>query len=905
MSCCAIGVLALTMALLPAADAPRVGIEVLSDSGPRWQSEFAGPRRAGDISRDWTDELRLCAGLDPDDNPLACLMMAIHHQAIATRVPELRQQTWMPAFEESDFLAYARRWLGAELSSAQEKAVRKVYAGFAKEYRYQDVPARVGGSFFAGQALLMARFCFGTTTDYEKALENLAGRHGWRAALERVQAPTPDLVRRAIHKSIPVILSWGPTGFHLPLKGQDRDAFMLLGYIETPAQISVVAGFPEKTRMGERVSFELHSTRDQENYKSQPPGTACWNMMEGYKKHKVPWDSLLLPGAELPRGCGLVPWPADGLKGWDAVFVHSIRPGWEMWGPRIAAALAAGSDTAAAPAPGPGVQNADGALWEKHIRGHGPARVTDDWEVLQGLRLCAARNGASAAPAALATVAFRTHPAPGSCTDFCFEWKHFWQTARDERIRQLGPDGIERMAAYYRAREDWRELSDHPIDYYEGRMVWGLSSREQAELRALYDEIRASTPRSAPAALGSTPLEQVAARLRAILGDAGGGSWEADLGVIGAHTGWRAVLSSCRDAGYPVFRKALEMGLPLLVRDPAGTPGVVAGFLEADGKQYLLVADPRAVQPESTPEGVSAEEHLACRLLPSAAPGRAIFEQRATASAALTDAVLHTELPLPAGVSFIEFRAGLYPEVLIIERWEKSIEPLMGRIRPILRDQPPEFQPHITFRLHVPDPWPEGVPKEVVRIECRVREDDVYPAASRKFWLDRDRDKVFREQRTVDFTLLAGAYLVMIEATSQVPLVAGTVSVGEGDSGRTLDMVWGEIPALVPIEIELPSSRPGLDPRRAGRIDLRLSLRDWRHAAIWESGGQDTPSAQALRTTGKVPLRVRPGKYFVLMDGDQDPRRAPGTVTVAADDAGRVLTVQPLTPEEKRVIEHR
>jgi hypothetical protein len=811
----------------------------------------------------------------------------------------------MPALAERDFLDYARRWQGGELAPAQTEAVRELYAKLAKEYRYLDLPVRVGGSFFAGQATRMASDAFGTTTDYEKAVENLAERHGWRAALERVPAPTSDILRRAIHKGVPVVLSRRPGALHLLGNGRDQDAFLALGYFATAAAPAAIAGFPEGMTMGERSFAQVLSSRDRESYACQPPGTACWNMMEGYKKQKVRCDSILRSGTELPAGCGLVRWPAAGLDGWDANLVHAIRPDWEAWGPRIGAALGAGSEKPTTPAPPSVVPDCNRALWEKHFRGHASARVTDDWEVLQGLRVCAARNGLGPGLAALATVVHRTHPTPASCTDFCFEWKHFWQAARDERIRQLGPDGIERMAVYYRSREDLQEISGRTGDYDEGRLTWGLTTREQAELWKLYEEIRASAPSPAPAAAGTTPQEHVATSLGAIVGAAQGGSWEADLAALGAHTGWRPVVSRCPGASYAVFRKAMEMSLPVLVRGPAGEPGVVAGFLEADGKQYLLVADPRSVQPESTPEGASADEHLACRLLPSAAPGRTIFDQRATASAARTDAVLHTELPLPAGLSFVEFEVGLYSEVLIIERWEKSIEPLMGRIRPILRDQPPEFQPHIAFRMHVPDPWPEGVPREVGWIRCLVKGDDVYPAASRKLWLDKERERVFREQRTVDFTLLAGTYLLTFEAARFLPLVVGTVTVGEGDSGRTVEMAWGQIPAQVPVEIEIPS-HPTLDPRRAIRIELRPSLREWRNAAIWESGGQDTPAAQALRATGKVPLRVRPGKYFVLADGNQDPRRIPGTVTVSADDTGRVLTVQPLTQEEQQqVLERR
>jgi hypothetical protein len=173
----ALAVLGVTVFLAGAAESPRAGLDVLPDSADRWKAEFVGPRRAGDISRDWTEGLRLCAGLEPRENPLACLMMAIHHQTIASRIPEERQQTWRPAFTEDDFLTYARRWTGADLAPAQAGAVKKVFAEFAKEYRYQDVPSRVGGSFFAGQARLMARSCFGTTTDYEKAVERLAERH--------------------------------------------------------------------------------------------------------------------------------------------------------------------------------------------------------------------------------------------------------------------------------------------------------------------------------------------------------------------------------------------------------------------------------------------------------------------------------------------------------------------------------------------------------------------------------------------------------------------------------------------------------------------------------------------------------------------------------------------------------
>ena len=647
-----------------------------------WQTIFQGQEyEVLPVERSFVPKVKICGGVDKREGLLGIIMTVIHFDAIGKHSPNVKLQYFSRAIEWDQVIKRAEWAKGEALNDDEVKRLLRVFERQAKKHTPSIPYLREGSTMFAGQAEAMKSSVFGWRFDIPDAIQNLEEKNGWKMDLERFEGLPYDQFMRALNKhALPVLIS------KKNRLGADQ-ALLALGACSNSSGYFVVCASPVDCGLG-RMSFYEKVTQYGPEWGEalSAPGALHWI---GYQQHKGemrPEEMTVKLQEPLPKGCSVIPYkPAE----WEVLVAKDIRPSWGALQAEIER-IACTNDcvTNEVTSAKEGSLSADGNLWRKYFRSHDTFAVTNDWDLVPQVRLCAAGERVTPFEAAFVTVAVRTHPQEINMVQSGYEWRSVVQFTCEERLRVMSEQEKKVMMEKFSPMGARREPMTMGTGYASGRRLWSLDAEGEKELRTIFAEatngvvLGPITPTE-----GKTIYQQAVERLK---------PFDADEPVktvmrrVADRYGWEAKVEQVDNPSFAVLKKAVEMEIPGLVK-MSGKDwwGVVVGFLVEGGEQYALVANPEEVKPDPRGAEVSQAEHEGRMSLRADLPGRIKYVKLFAKSKFVVDRLLDTNRELPEGCHFVKMSSKPFTIAYFIHDWKPTIcskekvAELVARTKPV------------------------------------------------------------------------------------------------------------------------------------------------------------------------------------------------------------------------------
>ena len=654
-----------------------------SVSNQVWHSDFMG-RDYGVLSpeRSFAPGVKLCGGLPKGDRTLALVMTVLQYEGIGKQSRYARLQYFSPAFGYEQLVKRAEWMKGEALDGDERHAVEALFKGYAGRYVSCIPHMDTGSTMFVGMAKEMKRNVFGWWFDVEGACRKLERNNGWTVDVEAFRTLSFEQLTRLLNKRLLPILA--PRNKRYGVEG----SVLALGACSNATGRFVMCASPVDCGLGAKSYFDQVSNT-QSGFEWGEllalPGSAEWNWRERDKKNMWPDDMEITCADDLPKGCFVIPYDAAD---WDVMVLKDLRPAWSLFKPELERLLAKpGATSNAVPSEVP-TNGADVALWTKYFLGHESCASGTDWYLIPGVRCCGVDGQTTPFVATFATVVCRSHPEGTRLVERSYEWRSVVLFSCQERWRQT-VDKQQRAIIEKYAPNAGRMPLGWECEYADGKRLWSVEADGEKQLRTMYQEATNGVALgSIKPEVGQTRLQQVGARLQPIEGS---DLVKLALSRVADRYGWGAKLEQVEDPSFTVLKRAVEMGIPALLKQSGSGKWVVGmGYLAEGGEEYLLVLDPTEMKPEKMAQGVSQEEHDFRMALSDRFPGHGRYVKAAERSGYVTDRLLDPLRPLPEGCHFIRMSNHPFAAAYFIHDWsqavcgQEKIAEIVAKTKPLL-----------------------------------------------------------------------------------------------------------------------------------------------------------------------------------------------------------------------------
>jgi len=636
---------------------------VPGSEGDIWQNEFFNyERKVLPLSKSLVLDVRICAGLKEKDVLLAAVMTSLHHDAIGNKSPLNRLHYDGLAYAEKELLQYAALFKGGPLSASEESEVKKIFRVIRSDFGKRSSYWKVNGSFFAGMALAMKRDVFGSSKDIRKMLERLEQKNGWGVTFNEYNHPSADVITQALNqKRVPLLL---PTG-----SGIGGGVLVALGAVNSGDSTLLVCCDPTAVSVGKCSLFDQVPYSSHQYHMLQPPGAPGWNLLQ-WKKTMLADDDFIFKSsvAQLPAGFTIFEYKSDK---WKTAIIGDLKVNNEAWKVNVEHVVMSS------------VEKVESGRWwtdlfktssnESKGESQNPfdsASVQQD--VVENLACCSTNNLVGQYDAAVITALIAFENGIGSVVSNQSSWCEFLIYAYAEYWAKLSDQQKEE----FKKKKEFKPPSFSvysSLKYGHGENIWGYDEYSASELRKIYKGIcLQSSELAVQSSRTSSLLQNIALKIKPLIQESG--SFPELVELLTSRYGLESTLEQTEGPAFGFFKKAIEMGMPVLTKCKNGKWIVVTGYKKSDVKEQLLVVDFKELTPDLALADISDAQHRAIMALPEYAPGRKAYLSRLKSeSTRFVDIQLNDTEDLPQGISFVEFDAGQYAEAYVVHSWKRTV----------------------------------------------------------------------------------------------------------------------------------------------------------------------------------------------------------------------------------------
>lgn len=359
-----------------------------------------------------------------------------------------------------------------------------------------------------------------------------------------------------------------------------------------------------------------YSDQDKIFLNLQPPGSARWNLHQG-RKHKMLADDFILKTAQdfLPPGCSLVRYnEAD----WNVCILENLHADLSSWKKDVEEIVLGSESRKSIP------EKLESASHYDNKDKHGSEKMVNLSErekrgVVMGLNCCSTNSFTSEYVAAITTVICGLPNDIVSEKKYSFDWPSFleysyrllWDSLDNNRKNLIVHEFQEMLMSF-----------DEVKEYGNGEKIWGFSSKENNELKELYNCATNSTADFCKYIMNKcAPLHKQALLIKPIVEKSD--DFPQFIEKFGSVYGWEPKLESMSNPIFSFFVKSIEMGIPVLAQRREDERWVViAGYKESEIKEELMILNFKDLSSESALIDLSEKDHRAIMSLPDYAPGK-------------------------------------------------------------------------------------------------------------------------------------------------------------------------------------------------------------------------------------------------------------------------------------------
>jgi len=652
--------------LLIASVAPLLmaSTQIVSDNeGDIWRNEFFNyERRVLPLEKSLVSGVRICAGLKEKDALLAAVMTSLHHDAIGKKSPQDRLQYDRLAFKEKELLQYATLFKGNSLTAAEESDVKKIFNEIRRDFGKRSSYWKVNGSFFAGMSLAMRRDVFGSTRDIRKMLDRLEQKNGWQVTFDEYTKPSDDVIIQALNQQrVPLLF---PTG------SGNGSVLVVLGAFKRDNATLLVSCDPVVVSVGKSSLFDQVPYRSHQYDMLQPPGSPGWNILQWKKTTLMDDDCIFKTSVfELPAGFSIVEYKSDN---WRVAIIGKLQACNDAWMVNVEHVVM------------PDKKNVNSGTWwtelfktisnetQGELEGNPCNSYCGQQELVENLVCCSTNNQLGQYDAAVITTLCGLENEIGSVVSNQSSWCEFLIYAYDQYWTKLS-DG---QKEEFLKKKEFKPPSfsfASALKYGHGEIIWGYDEFSAGELRKTYkSHCLQHSDLAAGLSKSDSLLQNIVLKLKSFQKESG--SFLDLVKLLASKYGLESTLEQMSRPSFDFFKKAIEMGMPVLTKCKNGKWVVVAGYKKLEGQEQLLVVDFNELKPVVALAEVSDERHRAIMALQDYAPGKQKYlSQLKSEETRLLDRQLSDAEDLPPGVSFVEFDAEQYAEAYVIHSWKRTI----------------------------------------------------------------------------------------------------------------------------------------------------------------------------------------------------------------------------------------